>query len=223
MLIVDDHALVREGLRLLLEQHRDLEVVGDAGTASEAVERAATIHPHVILMDVGLGAEDGVPVIGVLRSRVPQSRVLILSMFADAETVRQTLLAGAAGYVVKGAGAEELIAAIRAVAAGGTYLHSSIAGIVLDDGLRWLRDAAPLTPREREVLSLLASGRSAEIIGRALGISTHTVRRHLANTAEKLGLHGRPALVQYAERHGVARPIGRLTPARSTGDGLTPT
>jgi DNA-binding NarL/FixJ family response regulator len=219
VLIVDDHVVVREGLRLLLEQQADLQVVGEAGIPSEAIEQAASLLPQVILMDIGLGAEDGIPVISALRSRVPSARVLVLSMFSDGETVRQALLAGAAGYVVKGAGAGELVAAIRAVAADGAFLHSTIAGVVLDDGLRWLRDGATLTPREREVLSLLAAGRSAEIIGRGLGISTHTVRRHLANTAQKLGLHGSPALVHYAEQHGFARPMSFLSPARGAGDG----
>jgi DNA-binding NarL/FixJ family response regulator len=219
VLIVDDHVVVREGLRLVLEQQPDLQVVGEAGIPPEAIEQAASLLPDVILMDIGLGAEDGVPAISALRSRVPSARVLVLSMFSDGETVRQALLAGAAGYIVKGAGARELVAAIRAVAGDSAFLHSTIAGVVLDDGLRWLRDGATLTPREREVLSLLADGRSAEIIGRGLGISTHTVRRHLANTAQKLGLHGRPALVHYAEQHGFSRPMTFLSPARGAGDG----
>jgi DNA-binding NarL/FixJ family response regulator len=219
LLIVDDHVVVRDGIRLLLEQQPDLEVVGEAGEPSEAIEHAVSLQPDVILMDIGLGAEDGVPLIAALGSRVPSARILVLSMFSDGETVRQALLAGAAGYVVKGAGAGELVAAIRAVAVGSTFLHSSIAGVVLDDGLRWLRDGATLTPREREVLSLLAAGRSAEVIGRGLGISTHTVRRHLANTALKLGLHGSRALVNYAEQHGFSRPMSFLSPARGAGDG----
>jgi two-component system NarL family response regulator len=216
VLLVDDHALVREGLALLIGRHADLEVIAETGDAQEAVAIAAAQGPDVVLMDIGLGDEDGVSVIEAIHARSPAARILVLSMFVDAETVRQALLAGAAGYVVKGAGADELVAAIRAVAAGRTFLHSSIAGIVLDDGLRWLRGGAPLSPREREVLSLLAAGRSARLIGHALGISTNTVRRHLANTADKLGVHGSRALSRYALDHGLARPLP--APARSAGD-----
>ncbi|MEO8510491.1 MAG: response regulator transcription factor [Chloroflexota bacterium] len=216
VLLVEDHPVVREGLRLLLEQQADLEVVGETGRASDAIALAAELAPDVVLMDIGLGSDDGVPVIESIRSRIPATRVLVLSMFVDGETVRQALLAGAAGYVVKGASADELVAAIRAVAAGGTFLHSAIAGVVLDDGLRWLHAGAPLSPREREVLSLLAGGRSASLIARGLGISTNTVRRHLANTAEKLGIHGSRALSQYARQHGLARPMPE--PVRSTSD-----
>jgi two-component system NarL family response regulator len=216
VLLVDDHAVVREGLALLIGRHADLEVIAETGDAQEAVAIAAAQGPDVVLMDIGLGDEDGVSVIEAIHARSPAARILVLSMFVDAETVRQALLAGAAGYVVKGAGADELVAAIRAVAAGRTFLHSSIAGIVLDDGLRWLRAGAPLSPREREVLSLLAAGRSARLIGHALGISTNTVRRHLANTADKLGVHGSRALSRYALDHGLARPLP--APARSAGD-----
>jgi two-component system NarL family response regulator len=216
VLLVDDHAVVREGLALLIGRHADLEVIAETGDAQEAVAIAAAQGPDVVLMDIGLGDEDGVSVIEAIHARSPAARILVLSMFVDAETVRQALLAGAAGYVVKGAGAAELVAAIRAVAAGRTFLHSSIAGIVLDDGLRWLRAGAPLSPREREVLSLLAAGRSARLIGHALGISTNTVRRHLANTADKLGVHGSRALSRYALDHGLARPLP--APARSAGD-----
>ena len=159
ILLVEDHPVVREGLRLLLERQSDLAVVGETGRAPEAIALAAELAPDVVLMDIGLGSDDGVPVIESIRSRVATTRILVLSMFVDGETVRQALLAGAGGYVVKGASADEVVAAIRAVAAGRSYLHSSIASVVLDDSLRWLRAGAPLSPlspREREVLSLLA-------------------------------------------------------------------
>jgi DNA-binding NarL/FixJ family response regulator len=206
LLLVDDHAVVREGLRLLLSEQPDFAVVGEAASAAEAIEHALATRPDVIVMDIGLQADDGIPVIEVLRARVPASRVLVLSMYVDGETVRQALLAGAAGYVVKGAGAYELVAGIRAVAAGHSFLHSSIAEVVVDDGLRWLRGSSPLSRRERQVLSLLAGGHSAKLIGRSLGISTNTVRRHLANMAEKLEIHGVQALSQYAVQQGMARP-----------------
>jgi DNA-binding NarL/FixJ family response regulator len=219
LLLVDDHTIVREGLLLVLQRQADLLIVGEAGTAREAVELATDRRPDVILLDIGLGDEDGVPLIEILRARVPKARVLVLSMFDDAETVRQALLAGAVGYVVKGATSEELGAAIRTAAHGSRYLHSSVAGPVIEDGLRWMRSGASLTPREREVLSLLASGKSASGIGRVLGISAHTVRRHLANTASKLHLHGGSALVRYAMKHGLARP-GPRRPIRAADGGL---
>lgn len=207
LLLVDDHAIVREGIILVLNRQPDLLVVGEAGTPREALELALERRPDVVILDIGLGEQDGVPFIETLVARLPEARVLVLSMFDDAETVRQALLAGAAGYLVKGATSGELGAAVRAVAHGDRYLHSSIAGAVIEDGLRWLRSGSSLTRREREVLSLLASGQTASAIGRVLGISAHTVRRHLANTAAKLNLHGGAALVRYATKHGLVRPV----------------
>lgn len=216
LLLVDDHAIVREGIILVLNRQPDLLVIGEAGTPHDALERAIESRPDVIILDIGLGEQDGVPLIETLLARVPEARVLILSMFDDAETVRQALLAGAAGYVVKGATSDELGAAVRAVAHGDRYVHSSIAAPVIEDGLRWLRSGSSLTRREREVLSLLASGKTATRIGGVLGISVHTVRRHLANTAAKLNLHGGGALVRYATKHGLARPA-LSSPTRDPG------
>ncbi len=218
IVLVDDHPVVRDGLRLLLEQRAGMEVVGEAATRTAAIEVAIGTAPDVVVLDIGLD-DDGVPVIEALRARAPAARILVLSMYADAETVRQALLAGAAGYVVKGASADELIAGIHAVAAGRSFLHSAIADVVLDDGLHWLRAGeSPLSPREREVLGLLGGGRTASTIGRALGISTHTVRRHLSNAAGKIGLHGTRALVRYAIEHGIARPASPPHPGHGSED-----
>lgn len=205
ILLVEDHVLVREGLRMLLEQEPDFAIIGEASTVDQAMDGAVATRPDVILLDIGLEDEDGVPLIRVLHTRLPESRILVLSMFADAETVRQSLLAGAAGYLVKGASVRDLTAAVRAVAAGGTFLHSAIAGVVLDDGLRWLRNGAQLSPREREVVSLLGDGRSPSWIAGALGISLHTVRRHVANAGDKLNVRGTRGLRSYAIGHGFAR------------------
>ena len=217
ILLVEDHLLVREGLQLLLEREPDFTIVGEASTIDQAMERAVASRPDVILLDIGLSDEDGVPLIGLLHARLPGSRILVLSMFADGETVRQALLAGAAGYLIKGASARELTAAIRAIAAGETFLHSAIAGVVLDDGLRWLRSSgAGLSPREREVVSLLGDGRSPSSIAPALGISVHTVRRHLANAGDKLNLRGARQLRSYAIDHGFARHLLADPPAVRT-------
>lgn len=209
IVLVDDHAVVREGLRLVLERYPGLEVVGEAAGRDDGVEAVVRLRPDVVIMDVSLADVDGVPTVAVLRDRVPTAAVVMLTMFADAETVRQSLLAGAAAYVVKGASAQQLVDAIRAVRRGDRYLHSSVAGSVIDDSLRWLQEGDVLSPREREVLSLLAGGRTAAGIGDVLGISTHTVRRHLANSAGKLGLHGSRALARYADEHGLRRDLDR--------------
>lgn len=216
VLLVDDHPVVREGLRLVIQRDPRLSVAGESATREAALEAARSLRPDVIVLDVALGSEDGVPLIEALRACAPDARVLVLSMYDDAETVRQALLAGAAGYLVKGASSDELLAAIGAVAHGGRFLHSSIAGVVIEDGLRWLREGATLTPREREVVSLFADGQTASHIGGALGISVHTVRRHLANSAQKLGVQGRQALVSYAQDHGFARPGGLRRSAASS-------
>lgn len=204
-LLVDDHAVVREGLRLVLGQQPDLAVVGEAAETNEAIEVAERVQPDVIVMDIALGAQDGVAGIEAILARVPSTRVLVLTMFHDAETLRQCLLAGAAGFVVKGANSSDLVEAIRAISRGERYIHSSVVGLVVDDSLRWLRDGDALSRREREVLSLLGGGRTPARIGEALGISVHTVRRHLTNAAAKVGVRGSHGLAGYAREHGFAR------------------
>lgn len=203
--LVDDHAVVREGLGLVLGQQPDFKVVGEAWDVASAVDVAGRLLPDVVVMDIALGSDDAVSAIGPVLAHSPASRVLVLTMFHDAETVRQCLLEGAAGFVVKGAHGSEVVDAIRAVARGERYIHSAVAALVVEDSLRWLRDGSALSPREREVLSLLGGGRSPAGIGETLGISVHTVRRHLSNAAAKLDVHGIPGLVRYASEHGLAR------------------
>lgn len=217
LLLVDDHAVVREGLRLVLGLQPDLVVIGEAADGAEALWLAEHEHPDVVVMDIALGELDGVPAIEAILTRLPTTRVLVLTMFHDAETVRQCLLAGAAGFVVKGASSDDLVDAIRAVDRGERYVHSSVVGLVVDDSLRWLREGSPLSRREYEVLSLLGGGRTPTLIGELLGISVHTVRRHLASAASKLGLRGSEALAQYARDQGLARPAGTTRPSRPAG------
>jgi DNA-binding NarL/FixJ family response regulator len=199
--IVDDHALVRDGLRLILEREPDIEVVGDAADAAGAFLLAATRKPHVMVVDLTLGESDGIALIRDLTTRHPRVRLVTVTMHEHEETVRQAFLAGAAGYVVKGAPSVDLIAAIRAVARNQHYVHPMVASVVVIDSLRWLRQADRLTPREIEVLRLLTAGRTADETGRALGISSNTVRRHIANVTEKAGVRGRVALARYALEH----------------------
>jgi DNA-binding NarL/FixJ family response regulator len=202
--LVEDHHLVREGLRLVLAA-RGIEVVGESPTADGVFDQIARVRPDVVLLDLSLADSDGITVLRELRARAPEVAVIVLTMHRDPETVRQALRAGAAGYVVKGAHSSDLYDAIAAVTRGERYLHSSIAGIVVDDSLRWLASDATLTPREREILGLLASGARPAELGRRLGISPHTVRRHIANLSAKLGTHGIPELVSYAVREGLVR------------------
>ena len=203
--IVDDHALVRDGLRLILEREPDIDVVGDAADPAGAFALAATRKPHVMVVDLTLGGSDGIALLRDLTSRHPRIRLVTVTMHQHEETVRQAFLAGAAGYVVKGAPSADLIAAVRAVARNQHYVHPVVASGVVVDSLRWLRQADRLTPREIEVLRLLTAGRTAAETGRQLGISAHTVRRHIANVTEKAGVHGRVALTRYALENHLVR------------------
>ena len=202
--LVDDHHLIREGLRLVLEGEPGFEIVGEAADHASAVELVVAEHPDVLLLDLTFPEGDAIPLLRTLRTRHPDLRVVVLTMHSDPETVRQALAAGAAGYLVKGAQSRELIEAIRAVARGDRYLHSSVTGAVVEDSIRWF-EAGAMSVREREVLSLLAAGRSPAQIAEALDISVHTVRRHLANISEKLGVKGMNALTRYAIRNGLDR------------------
>jgi DNA-binding NarL/FixJ family response regulator len=199
--IVDDHALVRDGLRLILEQEPDIDVVGDTADPAGALALAASRKPHVMVVDLTLGGSDGIALLRDLSSRHPRIRLVTVTMHEHEETVRQAFLAGAAGYVVKGAPSVDLIAAIRAVARNQHYIHPMVASVVVIDSLRWLRQADRLTAREIEVLRLLTAGRTAVETGHALGISAHTVRRHIANVTDKAGVRGRVALARYALEH----------------------
>ena len=202
--LVDDHHLVREGLRLVLAGEDGFAVVGEASTRDGAFDLVAVSRPDVLVLDLTFPDGDALPLMRDLRTRHPDLRLVILTMHSDPETVRQTLAAGASGYLVKGAHSQELFAAIRAVWRGERYLHSSVTAAIVDDSIRWLQTGT-LSVREREVLSLLASGNPPAQIGRALDISVHTVRRHIANLSAKLGLHGTNALTRYAIRHGLVR------------------
>ncbi len=203
--LVDDHHLVRESLRHFLELEPGIVVVGEAGDRGEAFDVLANGAPDIVLLDITFPDDDGVALLRELAARRPEVRLLVLTMHRDTETVRQALRAGAAGYVVKGAHTSELIEAIWAVARGERYLHSLVAGAIIDDSLRWSEAASPLSAREREILARIAAGASAADVGRALGISPYTVRRHVANLSRKLGLRGSKALTRYAIEQGLIR------------------
>ena len=204
--LVDDHHLLREGLRLILDAHA-IDVVGESSSAAGSFELIDRESPDVLLLDVTLPDGDGVSLLREIHARYPGLHVIVLTMHRDPETVRQSLLAGADGYVVKGARPGELIEAIEAVLRGDRYLHSSVTSFVVDDSLRWLSSGTTLTAREREILSLLGAGLTTAQVGRQLGISPHTVRRHIANLTGKLGVRGIAGLVQYSIREGLSRDV----------------
>ncbi|HEV7605350.1 MAG TPA: response regulator transcription factor [Candidatus Limnocylindrales bacterium] len=203
--LIEDHNLVREGLRLVLTAN-GFDVVGESPSVEGAFDLLEQKRPDVILLDLSLVDGDGVSLLRELHTRSPQTRVVVVTMHRDPETVRQALVAGADGYVVKGAHTSELVEAIRAVMRGERYLHSSITSSVVDDSIRWMQSGV-LTAREREILGLLASGLGVVDVARRLGISPHTVRRHVANLSEKIGARGTAALVKYAIQEGLVRPV----------------
>jgi DNA-binding NarL/FixJ family response regulator len=206
VLLVDDHQVVRRGLRTFLEVQDDIEVVGEAGDGAEGVERAEELKPDVILMDVKMPGMDGVDALRRLRELDNPARVLIVTSFTERRTVVPALRAGAAGYVYKDVDPDALAGAIRSVHAGHILLQPEIAGVLLsqeESGTGQGR-AGSLTEREREVLGLIADGRSNREIARALVLSEKTVKTHVSNILMKLDLADRTQAALWAVRHGVA-------------------
>lgn len=210
ILLADDHGLVRAGLRALLEQIAGLVVVAEAGNGREALRLAQQHHPDVVLMDIGMKELNGLEATARLVKKNPAVKVVILSMHADQAYVRQTLHAGAAGYLLKGAGVEELALALKAVASGGTYLTPSVSkGLI--DGLRSRavppdNPLAALTSRQREILQLVAEGHSTKAIAQRLTLSVKTVETHRADIMDRLDIHDVPGLVKFAIRTGLVWP-----------------
>ena len=205
VLIVDDHAVVRAGLRLLLDAEADLEPVGEAGSGREAVFQARALKPDVILLDVVMPDQSWLEVLPTLMHEHPKARVLVLSMQDDPAYVRQAFAAGASGYVLKEAADTELVAAIREVARGGRYVHPELgARLVAADAEADRRaEDDPLSDREREVLRLLALGHTNQEIAKQLYISVRTAETHRAHIMQKLRLQSRAQLVQYALTQGL--------------------
>jgi two-component system response regulator NreC len=205
VLLVDDHAVVRAGLRRVLEAEPDIEVVGEAGTARDAVLEARATKPDVILLDVVMPGESGVEVLPRLLKEAPGTKVLVLSMQDDPRYVREAFAAGASGYVLKEAADSEVVGAAREVAAGGRYLHPALGARVItaEEEARAVMEADPLSDREREVLRLLALGHTNQEIAKMLFISVRTTETHRAHIMQKLRLKTRAELVRYALAHGL--------------------
>jgi two-component system, NarL family, response regulator NreC len=204
IVVVDDHAVVRSGLRLLLSAEEDLEVVGDAGTVREAVFEVRAAKPDVLLLDVTMPEESGIDGLPKLLHEAPEMRVLMLSMQDDPSYLREAFAAGARGYVLKEAIDAELVAAVRDVAAGNRYVHPTLGArmVAADAAARAAVDADPLSDREREVLRLLALGHTNQEIAKQLYISVRTAETHRAHIMRKLQLSTRAELVRYAIEHG---------------------
>lgn len=207
VLLVDDHQVVRRGLRTFLEIQDDIEVVGEAADGEEGVARAGELRPDVILMDVKMPGMDGVEALRTLRGLDNPVRVLVVTSFTEQRTVVPALRAGAAGYVYKDIDPEALAGAIRSVHAGHVLLQPEVAGMLLaqEDHGPGPGRGGTLTDREREVLALIADGRSNREIARALVLSEKTVKTHVSNILMKLDLADRTQAALWAVRHGMAR------------------
>jgi two-component system, NarL family, response regulator NreC len=207
VLIADDHTIVRSGVRLLLEAEPDIEVVGEAGDGHKALELVEAHHPNVVLIDVAMPGMDGMEATRQIRARWPEIYVLALTMHRTDEYFFEMLKAGASGYVLKGAETSELINAVRMVSSGEVFIHSTMARRLVQDYLS--RTTTPdesqssLSPREKDILKLLAEGYSNNEIAQKLVISPSTVHSHRSNIMAKLGLSTRHELIQYARDRGL--------------------
>lgn len=206
ILLADDHTILRQGVRVLLEAQSDMEVVAEAGDGKEALRLAREVHPDLVVMDITMPVMSGIEATRRLKEELPQVGVLVLTMHEEPEFVFAMLDAGADGYVLKETAARELTTAIRAVMDGESVLYPSIARRVLGEAARGRRQepaGSPLTPREVEILKLIAGGLTNKEIAEALVVSVKTVETHRSHIMEKLDLHDRVDLVKYALRSGL--------------------
>jgi DNA-binding NarL/FixJ family response regulator len=205
ILLADDHETVREGLRMLLNAQPDMQVVATAGDGSEAISQCEKINPDVVIMDISMPGMNGMTATQQLNESCPDTKVLTLTRHADSSYLQQLMRAGAAGYVLKQSRPAELLHAIRAVATGGKYLDASMTAPVIGSYTKTppnLEPTTPLSPRETEVLRLIAWGNTNKEIAARLDLSVKTVEAHKANGMRKLGMRGRIDIVRYALLQG---------------------
>jgi len=204
--IADDHSVVRDGLRFLLEADGDIRVVGGAGNGRDAVQAVQRLAPDVVLMDVAMPELNGIEATLRVRESCPRTAVLILSMHSSTEHIFRALQAGAKGYLLKDSAGAEVVDAVRVVHAGQRYLSQKIAAAVIDDYIAERRRASPLeslSPRERHILQLVAEGRSSAEVAAMLFLSPKTVETYRSRMMQKLGVSDVPGLVKFAIQHGV--------------------
>lgn len=209
VLLADDHRILREGVRSLLEKAQDIEVIGEASEGGEAVAKAQALSPDIVLMDITMPGMNGLEATRQIKALRPNTRVLILSMHESNQYISQFLRSGASGYVLKDTAASELVGAIRAVFQGDAFLYPSIARKLLEEYLLKVQSGEEaesydgLTGREREILRMIAEGKSNKDIADVLSLSIRTVQAHRANLMAKLHMHDRTELVRYAIRKGL--------------------
>jgi DNA-binding NarL/FixJ family response regulator len=209
ILLADDHTVIRSGLRLLLEQQSDLNVVAEAGNGREAVELVPKFRPEVAVLDIGMPQLNGIEATRQITSNESPTQVVILSMHSDEGYVLRALRAGARAYILKSSADADLIRAVRTVAEGKSFFSPVISKMLLEDYVRQIRDKHVedsydlLTPREKEILQLLAEGRTNKEVANLLRLSVYTVDAHRGNILQKLNLHGVPELILYAVRKGI--------------------
>jgi len=203
-LLADDHAVVRAGFKMILSAQADMEIVGEAGNGREAVESAEALKPDIVVMDVAMPELNGIEATRRLATSLPHTRVVALSMHKDSVYVREILRAGARGYLLKDSPAGDLVLAVRAVASGQSYLSPGVSNAVLDDYRRHVTNPIDLlTTREREVLQMIAEGKTNKEIAGVLNLSVYTVDAHRGRIMEKLNLHSINELVRFAVRNGL--------------------
>lgn len=209
VLIADDHALMRDGLRAILEREAGIEIVGVVSNGRDAVQEALRLHPDVVLMDIVMPELSGIDAAARIRDHAEGTRVIIFSMYSTVEHIFRALQAGALGYLLKDSAGAEVAAAVRAVHAGRRFLTRQVSDTVVDGYVREHRATSPLeslSPREREVMLLVIEGRSSSEIAEALHLSPKTVETHRSRLMEKLGVENVIGLVKFAVQHGLVRP-----------------
>lgn len=204
VLLIDNHPLVLDGLRAVLETYGHIEVVGTAALAHAGLEIARRARPAVVLMDINMPKLNGIDAIELFKEELPETRILMLSMHDSREYISTSVMHGASGYILKDVSTDEIIAAIEAVAAGRTYFSSGVSDVLLER--RENENAVPLTTREQDVLLLLSAGKSNRDIAQSLAISAATVETHRKNIKKKLGIATTAGLTRYAIEHGLASP-----------------
>jgi len=209
IVLADDHTIIRSGLRLLLEQQPDFKVVAEAADGRQAVQLVAKHHPDVVILDIGMPQLNGIEATRQIVAQESHPNVVILSMHSDESYVLRALKAGARAYILKNAAEADLIRAVQAVSEGKSFFSPVISKMLLEDYVRQVRDKEVedsydlLTPREREILQLIAESKTNKEIATILGLSPHTLETHRGNILEKLNLHSVPELILYAVRKGI--------------------